>query len=175
MQAIDPGFFSLTHEPLTLQATEARLTRIYDAARKGLKGDALAFAAGMKPSDYRRLAQMDPLVELAEQKGAADGEHAMASVLYDAAAQGDAKAALDHLKHTRGWVAKQQINVDIEQRISVTDALERAQQRVIEGMYVVQNDAIPAEAEGAPTPTGSLTTGLERQADDCATTNTSAP
>lgn len=149
MQAIDPGFFSLTHEPLTLQATEARLTRIYDAAKKGLKGDALAFAAGMKPSDYRRLAQMDPLVELAEQKGAADGEHAMAAVLYGAAEQGDAKAALDHLKHTRGWVAKQQINVDIEQRISVTDALERAQQRVIEGTARVIEQDVSVDAVSA--------------------------
>lgn len=133
MAFTDLGFFSLTIEPVTLRATEARLTAIYEASRKGLKGDALAFAAGMLPSDYRRLAQFDPLVEMAELKGAADGEHEMASVLYDAAVQGDAKAALDHLKHTRGWVAKQQINVDIEQRISVTDALERAQQRVIEG------------------------------------------
>ncbi len=142
-------FFSLTPEPVTLQATEARLTAVYEAAKKGLKGDALAFAAGMKPSDYRRLAQFDPLVELAEQKGAADGEMEMAGVLYAAAEQGDAKAALDHLKHTRGWVAKQQINVDIEQRISVTDALERAQQRVIEGTARVLESDTHSQARDA--------------------------
>jgi hypothetical protein len=125
------SFITLTHEPLQLQATEQRLTALYDAARKGLKGDTLAFAAGMKPSDFRRLAQVDPLVELAVEKGAADGELELANTLYEAATtHGDAKVALDLLKHTRGWVAKQQIDVEVNDKISVLKALELANARV---------------------------------------------
>lgn len=125
------SFISLTHEPLQLQATEQRLTAVYEAARKGLKGDTLAYAAGMKPSDYRRLMQVDPLVEMAELKGHADGEQELANVLFTAAVDhGDTKAALDLLKHTRGWVAKQHIDVEVNDKISVLKALELADQRV---------------------------------------------
>jgi len=46
-----------------------------------------------------------------------------------------AKAALAILQHQHGWVAKQQLSIDIEQRISVTQALEDAQRRVIEGVF----------------------------------------
>mgnify|MGYP003639430806 CR=1 FL=1 len=56
--------------------------------------------------------------------------------MYNAAASGDARAALDILKHNHGWVAKQQIDVNIDQQISITGALEKAQQRVIEGTYL---------------------------------------
>jgi hypothetical protein len=125
-------FLTLTHEPLTLTATEQRLTAIYEAARKGLKGDILAFAAGMKPCDYRRLQNVDPLVELAELKGAADGEMELANVLHTAATEhNDTKAALELLKHTRGWVAKQQLDVTVEEKISVLKALEMANARVV--------------------------------------------
>ena len=55
--------------------------------------------------------------------------------MYNAAASGDARAALDILKHNHGWVAKQQIDVNIDQQISITAALEKAQSRVIEGLY----------------------------------------
>lgn len=128
-------FYSLPFTPERPEATEARLEAIYEAARYGLKGDSLALAAGLTPAQYRRLAEFDPLVEIAEQKGRADGEFNAAKTLYDAAAAGDAKAALDILKHQHGWVAKQQIDVSIDQQISITGALEKAQQRVIEGLY----------------------------------------
>jgi hypothetical protein len=42
---------------------------------------------------------------------------------------------LEILKHQHGWVAKQQIDVNIDQQISITGALEKAQSRVIEGLY----------------------------------------
>jgi hypothetical protein len=58
----------------------------------------------------------------------------MAGVLYNAAKDGDAKAALDILKHTHGWVAKQAVQVEVNQTISVRHALEEAQRRVIEGV-----------------------------------------
>lgn len=128
-------FYSLPFTPERPEATEARLEAIYEAARYGLKGDSLALAAGLTPAQYRRLQEFDPLVEIAEQKGRADGEFTAAKTMYDAAAAGDAKAALDILKHQHGWVAKQQIDVSIDQQISITGALEKAQQRVIEGLY----------------------------------------
>jgi hypothetical protein len=76
------------------------------------------------------------LAELAEQKGRADSEKEAALLLRDAARSGDAKATLAILQHTHGWVAKQAISVDIEQRISITAALEQAQKRVIDALDV---------------------------------------
>jgi hypothetical protein len=81
------------------------------------------------------LAESDPLVEMAEIKGRADGEYTSAKTMYEAARDGDSKAALEILKHQHGWVAKQQIDVNIDQQISITGALEKAQTRVIEGLY----------------------------------------
>ena len=136
------SFYSLPFTPERPEATEARLEAIYAAARYGLKGDSLAMAAGLTPSQYRRLQEFDPLVEMAEMKGRSEGEFSAAKTLYDAAANGDAKAALDILKHQHGWVSKQQIDVNIDQQISITGALERAQTRVIEGLYT---DVTPIE------------------------------
>lgn len=129
------SFYSLPFTPERVEATEARLEAIYEAARYGLKGDSLALRAGLTPAQYRRLAEFDPLVEMAEMKGRADGEFSAAKTLYDAAAEGDATAALNILKHQHGWVAKQQIDVNVDQQISITGALEKAQTRVIEGLY----------------------------------------
>jgi hypothetical protein len=67
---------------------------------------------------------------MAAQKGKADGETEMATVLRNAALDGDAKSALEILKHQHGWVAKQAITVDVEQRISITGALAEAAKRV---------------------------------------------
>ena len=129
------NFQSFPYEVRKLEATEARLERIYRASRLGLKGDSLALASGMLPTEYRQLTQLDPIAEMAELKGRADGEQEMAGVLRDAALAGDAKSALEVLKHQHGWVAKQQLSIDVEQRISITQALEQAQSRVIEGVF----------------------------------------
>lgn len=115
-----------------VKATESRLKAIYDAAKLGLTGDTLAVAAGMLPAEYRALCQLDPVAEHAAVKGKADGELEMSRVLHQAALNGDAKAALEILKHKHDWVAKQQINVDVDQRISVIAALEEGERRVIE-------------------------------------------
>jgi hypothetical protein len=128
-------FYSLPFTPERVEATEARLEAIYEAAKYGLKGDSLALRAGLTPAQYRRLQEFDPLVEMAELKGRADGEWMAAKTLHEAAADGDAKAALDILKHQHGWVAKQQVDINVDQQISVLGALERAQTRVIEGLY----------------------------------------
>ena len=87
-------------------------------------------------------------------KGRADGEFTAAKTMYDAAAAGDAKAALDILKHQHGWVAKQQIDVSIDQQISVIGALEKAQQRVIEGLYT-EVTALPP-SDNQPNNTGLI-------------------
>ena len=124
-------FYSLPFEARKVEATEARLNRIYDAAKLGLKGDSLAMAAGMLPTEYRQLCQLDPIAEVAALKGKADGEIEASRQLHKAAAKGDAKASLAILQHVHGWVAKQAISIDVDQRISITAALAEAERRVM--------------------------------------------
>ena len=122
--------------PLTvreIKATEATLERIYHAAFLGLKGDSLALASGLLPIEYNRLKELDKMAQLAEQKGKADSELEHSQHLLNAARSGDAKAALAILQHVHGWVAKQAISVEVDQRISVIDALRAAEQRTIDG------------------------------------------
>ena len=69
---------------------------------------------------------------MAADKGKADGEIEMAKILHEAALNGDAKMALEILKHQHGWVAKQAISVEVDQRISITGALAEATKRAIE-------------------------------------------
>ena len=65
----------------------------------------------------------------------------MAGHLREAARAGDAKAALAILQNRHDWVAKQQVQVDVRQQISVLAALEQAQGRVIEGQLEHQASA----------------------------------
>ena len=123
-------FISFPYEPRKLEATEARLEAIMKAARLGLKGDRLAIAAGMLPSEYRQLCQFDPVVEYAELKARTQSEMEMSQVLHAAALEGDIKAATTILQNQHDWVAKQQINVEIDQRISINQALEMAERRL---------------------------------------------
>jgi hypothetical protein len=155
-------FHSLPYDPRPLTATEARLEAIYAAAKLGLKGDSLALAAGMTPTEYRKLCQMDPIAEYAEQKGRAEGEMAMAAVLNDAAMQGDAKAALEVLKYAHKWSAPQSIQLQVDQKISITAALEAAQQRVLD---ITAEYAIDADAGGVPAPSSTLTHQPAKEAD----------
>lgn len=143
------SFKSLPFEPREIRATEKTLQAIYDAAALGLKGDALALAAGLLPIEYRRLCQLDPLAQMAEQKGRADGEMEAATQLREAARSGDAKSALALLTHVHGWVAKQQVQVDIQQQISITAALREAESRVINGRLAP--DGRPPLTLDAPT------------------------
>ena len=129
-------FKSLPFAPRVVKATEQRLNAIYAASNLGLKGDSLALAAGMLPTEYRQLCQFDPLAEMAAQKGKADNEMQTARRLNEASEQGDAKASLAILQHVHGWTARQEISVDVYQKISVITALEEARARVIEGVVV---------------------------------------
>ena len=113
-----------------LKAEPEVLERIYQASRLGLRGDALALRAGMLPVEFARLKLMDPMAEMAEMKGRADAEGDLATTLMAAALDGDTKVALEVLKHRHDWVAKQQVQVDVAQQISITAALEQAEKRV---------------------------------------------
>ena len=155
-------FQSLPYEPRRVQATEARLERIYAVAKRGLKGDSLAIAAGLLPEEFNQLAQLDPLVNLAAQKGRADAEMELSEVLYKAAMAGDTKAAETILKHKCDWVAKQQIEVN--QTISITAALQEAQQRVI-------NMGTIDEAPTNDNSTGPLINNREKDGDDYPNSN----
>jgi len=155
-------FQSLPLTARTLVATEARLQRIYDAAKLGLKGDALALAAGMLPTEFRRLCQMDPIAEMAEQKGRADAEKELATVMMNAALAGDTKAALEVLKHRHAWVATQHIQMDVTQQISVLTALEQAQERV---NALTVEDAIVTELPNRANGPAALTNQPKEAAD----------
>ena len=123
-------FHSLPFTARPIKATEAVLERIYLAARKGVTGNSLAYQAGMLPIELRRLQEFDEAARMAEELGKSDlGAEAVGTVL-GAIRNGDAKAAMDLLKHKFDWVAKQQINMDITKTISVTEALAAAEQRL---------------------------------------------
>ena len=141
-------FQSLPYEPRPITATEAVLERIYLAAQKGLRGDALAYAAGLMPVELRRLQQFDPIVDYAISKAYADNEMEMANVLREAALSGDTKAALDVLRYSHKWTAPQSLQVQVDQKISITHALEQAKARIVEG-YVLDNaKAADADTSG---------------------------
>jgi hypothetical protein len=76
----------------------------------------------------------------------------MAEVLHTAAKEGDVKSALAILQHQHGWVAKQQLSIDVDQRISITAALEQAQARVIDALTSQE----PEVVEYKPTKQKSL-------------------
>lgn len=124
--------FSIPYEPRILKATEARLNAIYRAARAGLKKDALAYAADMLPEEYRRLKEMDRAVALVEARARADAEMELSEAMYKASQMGDVKATQFLLTHSFDWHQTQTMNINVEQRISITQALEEAQKRVLD-------------------------------------------
>ena len=148
------SFHSLPLVLNEVRATEAVLNRIYDAAKLGLKGDNLALAAGMVPRTYRQLCELDPLAQLAEQKGRAEGELLASKQLHNAAEQGDAKAALAILQNVHGWVAKQAITVEVNQQISILGALAEAERRAADVLDNVTD--VIAHEPSQPLPTARL-------------------
>ena len=133
MNLVTESFKSIPFKPRELKASPEVLEKIYEAAKLGLKGDALAFAAGLLPVEYRRLCQLDTAAAIAEGKGRADSEVEAATQLRSAALEGDSKAALALLTHIHGWVAKQQVQVDVKSQISIVAALQEAESRVLKG------------------------------------------
>jgi hypothetical protein len=90
----------------------------------------------MMPEEFRKLCQLDPVVELAVMQGRATSEAEMSQVVREAALAGDAKMALEFLRHRHDWVAKQQVQVDVTQQISIITALEQADSRVQHGLTI---------------------------------------
>lgn len=147
MNLVTESFKSIPFAPRELKASPEVLEKIYNAAKLGLKGDALAFAAGLLPVEYRRLCQLDNAAAVAEGKGRADSEVEAAAQLRSAALEGDSKAALALLTHLHGWVAKQQVQVDIKSQISIVAALQEAESRVLAGrVYDATPDQLAHEA-----------------------------
>ena len=140
-----------------LKATPDALERIYENAKLGLRGDALALAAGMLPVELARLKLMDPIAELAEMKGRADSEMTMSRTLYEAAANGDSKAALEFLKHRHSWVATQRVEVEGSAQISITVALEQAEKRMAQVLDSAVEDAKMIEPQNRWRGTEALT------------------
>jgi hypothetical protein len=109
--------------------------------------------ADLLPVELRRLQEFDPMAQLAEAKGRADAEAQLSEVMMNAALAGDAKVALDVLKHKHDWAATQHIQMDVSQQISILTALKQAEERVIEGIAtdVTEAQQIPyAEAHLQP-------------------------
>jgi hypothetical protein len=152
-------FKSLPFTPRVVKATEQRLNAIYAASNLGLKGDALALAAGMLPTEYRQLCQFDPMAEMAAQKGKADNELQAARRLNEASEAGDAKASLAILTHVHGWQQTSTVNVNMEQRISVISALEEARARVIQGSAIIDETPIRDNGVGLLTNDGETSNG----------------
>ena len=101
-------FVTIPFEPRSIRATEKVLTKIYEAAYLGLKGDSLALASGMTPSEYAALCSRDPDAKTVALQGKADAEAAHAKKLAEASLAGDAKASLAILQHVHGWSSKDQ-------------------------------------------------------------------
>jgi len=145
MNLVTESFKSIPFAPRELKASPEVLQKIYDAAKLGLKGDALAFAAGLLPVEYRRLCQLDNAAAVAEGKGRADSEVEAAAQLRSAALEGDSKAALALLQHLHGWMARTAVQVDVKSQISIVAALQEAESRVL-AHRVLPNTEAPLDA-----------------------------
>ena len=122
-------FVSIPFTPREVRATEARLRRIYEGARLGLKKERLALYAGMLPTELSQLRSLDPVVDIAEMKGRADAEAEAAAVMRESALLGDAKSALAILQHQHEWTAKQEI-VTTSYKVDIKSLLELREERL---------------------------------------------
>jgi len=105
--------YSLDFTPKEVKATGETLDKLYEAAVLGLKDASLAYHAGLTLREFRQMEQLDSRVEFAIVAGKADSEREMASVLRRAALKGDAKTALEVLKHKHEWASTQTIKQEI--------------------------------------------------------------
>jgi hypothetical protein len=128
-------FKSIPFTPRKVEATEARLQAIYDAAALGLKGDSLALAAGMLPTEFRQLCELDPAADMAMLKGRADSEIEASAHLRERPVLATVRQRwLSCSTSTAGQ--RQEISVDITNKISITQALQQAQERVLDGRTI---------------------------------------
>ena len=121
--------FTLDYTPKPMRATEKIIDAVYAGARLGLKSDeAIAYNAGMTPQQYRLLKQMDERVEHAALAGKAEGDMEMAGTLFKAAQGGDAKSALEMLKHAHGWVATTAVKHEGDLSITLSTGVPKQEQ-----------------------------------------------
>lgn len=120
----DPLFYSIENKVDKIKATEEELVNIYDAAYRGLSGDALAIAAGFLPIDFNRLCQFDPKAAEAVIYARARNQADVSGALMNNALNGDTKAATTVLTHLHGWMpAKPEADSSHELRIVVENSL----------------------------------------------------
>lgn len=126
----DPLFYSIDHKTDKIVATEEEIANIYDAAYRGLSGDALAIASGFLPVDFNRLCQFDQKAAEAVIYARAKNHAEISGALMDNALGGDTKAATVVLTHLHGWKpAKPEADSSNEIRIIV----ENAEPQIIPG------------------------------------------
>lgn len=113
MTGLQTRIYSLDYEPRKVRATEEMLNKLYEGSALGLKGESLAYHAGMTMSEFRQLEQLDARVEHAVIAGKADAERELSTVLLNAAKEGDAKTALEILKHKHGWQSTSTVKNEI--------------------------------------------------------------
>lgn len=119
----DPLFYSVDYKTDKIRATQEDLDRIYDAAYRGLTGDALALKSGFLPVDFNRLCQFDPKAAEMVLTARAANQADISGALMDNALGGDTKAATVVLTHLHGWKpAKPEADSSNEIRIIVENA-----------------------------------------------------
>ena len=133
-------FLDFAFSTRQIKASEYVLDALYKKAYLGLKGDKLALAAQLRPEEFRQLRAHDANVDLVILKAQADAEARCATMLMTAAEEGDTAAALEILKHSHGWTARQEINMNITQDISITQALQAADLRIYQSHAVIEHE-----------------------------------
>lgn len=126
----DPLFYSIENRTNKIRATQEELDRIFDAAYKGLKGDALAIASGYLPVDFNILCQSDSEASKAVLYGRAQNEADISGALMNNALNGDTKAATTVLTCLHGWSAARPEN-DNSNEIRIV--LENAEAHITPG------------------------------------------
>jgi len=120
----DPLFYSIDFKAKKITATEEDLTRIYDSAYRGLKGDTLALSSGYLPTDFAILCAADDRAANMITYARAVNEAEISGALMNNALNGDTKAAATILTHLHGWKpAKPDGDSSQDIRIIVENAL----------------------------------------------------
>ena len=99
----DPSFYSVDHKTDKITATQEDLDKIYDAAYRGLTGDALALYSGFMPIDFNRLCQFDSKAADMVLTARAANQAELSGALMTNALNGDTKAQHIALTHLHGW------------------------------------------------------------------------
>ena len=122
-----------------IRANEKLLNKIQTAARMALKPDAIALACGLTPYEFGVLCANDPDIALLVAQARAEGELAIATVLYDAAVGGSESAALKILEKRHGWATpKEEAETDAARARATIDVkkLPQADLELLERLLI---------------------------------------